>query len=128
MFDQTHILSAVGMLRLPANWSIGVRFRLVSGNPESIYTQAAGFDADTGGYIPVASHTKTIRQPFVHSLDVRIDKTFVFDWFLLTVYLDVQNAYNHRNAEFEQWNYDYSQYRWIKGLPILPSVGAKLEF
>ena len=51
-YDQTHILTAVGMLSLPRNWQLSSRFRLVSGNPQ---TPVAGsvFDSARAEYQPI---------------------------------------------------------------------------
>jgi hypothetical protein len=126
--DQTHIISAVGLVKLPRNWQIGARFRLVSGIPTELYAERGGFNGDSSGYIPVTANMTETRLPMVHTLDLRVDKTFVFDWWMLTVYLDVQNVYNNRNVEFTQWNYDFSQHDYVRGLPILPAIGLQAEF
>jgi hypothetical protein len=125
--DQTHILTLIGVYRLPHNWQIGGRFRLVSGNPYTPITHGV-FAADEGNYIPVAGPLNSQRVPMFHQLDLRLDKRFVWRKVSLTTYLDVQNVYNHQNAEFVQYSYDYSASRQIPSLPIIPSLGVKLEF
>lgn len=126
-FDQTHILTLVGVWKLPKNWQIGGRFRLVSGNP---YTPIVGadFDAKSGGYIPIEGALNSKRPPMFHQLDARLDKSFVFRRIKLQLYLDVQNVYNRQNAEFQNCAYDFSQCTFIPSLPIIPSIGTKLEF
>ena len=37
-FDQPHILTVIAVYKLPRGWQIGGRFRLVSGNPTTRYT------------------------------------------------------------------------------------------
>lgn len=125
--DQTHILTAIGVVRLPRGWQVGARFRLVSGNP---YTPAVGavFDGSAGNYIPISGAPNSERVPMFHQLDVRVDKRFVWRRSSLTTYLDVQNAYNRQNAEFVVYAYDFSEQRTVPSLPIIPSVGIKLEF
>jgi hypothetical protein len=46
----------------------------------------------------------------------------------LEIYLDVQNVSNRKNPEEIAYNADYSQQRYIEGLPILPVLGVKWEF
>lgn len=125
--DQTHIVTLLGVYRLPKGWQVGARFRLVSGNP---YTPAVGatFDAGSGQYIPISGATNSERVPMFHQLDLRVDKKFVWRRTSLTTYLDVQNAYNRQNAEFVVYAYDFSAQRIVPSLPIIPSLGAKLEF
>lgn len=104
------------------------RFRLVSGNP---YTPVgtAIWDEKSDSWNAVASNcVNCARLPAFHQLDVRIDKRFTFDSWMLNVYLDVQNVYNYRSPEDVTYNYNYTQSMWFSGLPIIPSLGVKGEF
>src|SRR5690606_24248708 len=111
----------------PKGWQVGARFRLVSGNP---FTPVVGatYDAAGGGYIPLAGAPNSARVPLFHQLDLRVDKRFTWKRVSLTTYLDVQNVYNRQNAEFVNYAYDYSAFSTIPSLPIIPSLGIKLEF
>jgi hypothetical protein len=68
------------------------------------------------------------RLPAFHSLDVRVDKEWRFDAWILAAYLEVQNVYNRQNPEGVQYNYDYSQSAVTPGLPILPVLGVRAAF
>lgn len=126
-FDQTHIFTAVLGYRLGRGWEVGGRFRYVSGIPDAPPT-GVFYNADTQSYVPVYPATSTDRVPAFHQLDVRIDKTFTFARWRLGVFLDVQNAYVHANAEFFSYSFDYAQRTVTRGLPILPSLGVRGEF
>jgi TonB-dependent Receptor Plug Domain len=125
--DQTHILTLIGVYRLPKGWQVGARFRLVSGNPFTPVTGAT-YDAGNGEYIPIAGAYNSARVPTFHQLDLRVDKKFTWKRVSLTTYVDVQNVYNRQNAEFVNYAYDYSAYDNIPSLPIIPSVGVRLEY
>jgi hypothetical protein len=45
-----------------------------------------------------------------------------------TLYLDVQNVYYHKNVEEYAYSYDYSERAGFQNIPILPSLGLKLEY
>jgi hypothetical protein len=66
--------------------------------------------------------------PLFHQLDLRVDKKFIFDKWILSGYIDIQNVYNHRSVEGVIYNYDYTQREWLQGLPIIPSFGLRAEF
>lgn len=125
--DQRHVLTAVGTYSFGRGYSLGLRFRLVSGNP---YTPVSGsiYDADSDNYVPVYGKVNSRRMPLFHQLDVRFDKKWQWTHLALTAYLDVKNVYNHQNAEFPIYSDDFSEKDWITGLPILPSIGVKLEY
>jgi len=126
-YDQTHILNILGTYELPRNWTLGFRWRLISGNP---YTPRVGsvYMVDDGSYSPVNGEPNSGRLPLFHQLDIRIDKRWVFDTWIFSAYLDLQNVYNHANVEGFSYNYDSSQKRPQQGLPILPVLGIKGEF
>lgn len=126
-FDQTHILTVIGVVRLPKNWQVGARFRLVSGNPNTPIIGAT-YDADFGTYIPIEGKPHSDRFPAFHQLDLRVDKKWVWRRVSLGFYLDVQNAYNARNVEFWNYAFDYTSRVAIASLPIIPSVGLKFEW
>ncbi len=126
-FDQTHILTLVAQGKLPWGLSLGGRFRLVSGNPA---TRAAGsiHDLDTTDYVARFQPINSSRAPAFHQLDIRLDKTFVFDTFKITPYLDLLNIYNRMNAEFYQDDYRFREQSVIPSLPIFPNFGVQGEF
>ena len=84
-------------------------------------------DYDAGVYTPVAGRPLSARLPAFHQLDVRVDKTWEFQAWKLTAYLDVQNAYNHQNGEGVSYNFNYSESKSQPGLPLLPILGIRGE-
>ncbi|HVY38068.1 MAG TPA: TonB-dependent receptor [Polyangia bacterium] len=126
-YDQTHILAAVAAYDLPRHFRLASRFRYVSGNPQTPVVGSV-FNSVTDEYDPVFGKVNSARQPPFVQLDVRLDKQWVFDRWLLDAYLDVQNATNHVNPEGIAYNYDYTQSKVSRGLPILPLLGLRAEF
>ena len=126
-FDQTHNLTAVAGYKLGRGWQVGLRFRLISGNPITPVT-GSSYLATTDSYLPIYGATNTARAPAFSQLDVRVDKTWTYDAWTLSAYLDVLNATNHRSIEGDAWSYDFSQRARVEGLPILPTLGLKAAF
>ena len=127
-WDQTHIFTALGSYKLDNNWEVGARFRVVTGNPTTPLSTAVYNEAnDTYSRIQSADLLSD-RLPAFHQLDVRIDKKFILQDWLLNLYLDVQNVYNHGNPENIQYNYDATASQYQTGLPIIPSLGVRGEF
>jgi TonB family protein len=126
-YDQTHILTAVASYRLPRNWEVSTRFRYVTGN---VYTpfQYGVFDADADEYIGVTGAANSARASAFHQLDLRVDKRWVFDGWMLGVYLDLQNVYNRANEDGVEYNYDYTSKQGNAGLPLIPVLGLRGEF
>jgi hypothetical protein len=101
-YDQPHNLVAVGTVELPEVWnglSAGFRLRYTTGNPFDFF-----------------------------QLDLRADKKWTHRLWTLSVYLEVQNVTNRRNAEAPAYNFDYSKQDWVTGIPIFPSVGVRAEY
>jgi TonB family protein len=126
-FDQTHIVNVVGTYSLPRNWSVGGRFRYGTGNPTTPVTSAV-YNASRDEYQPVYGKVNSARVPSFNQLDVRVDKRWIYQSFMLDFYLDVQNIYNRANPEGQTYNYDFSASRVQQGLPILPILGVRIDF
>ncbi|HAZ13580.1 MAG: hypothetical protein A2X86_13695 [Bdellovibrionales bacterium GWA2_49_15] len=125
-FDQTHNLNLIGGYS-QGRWAYSTRFRYVTGNP---YTPilAATYDSDNDVYIPIRGALYSQRFDAFKSLDLRIDRKFIYDTWILTGYLDIQNITNSKNSQFLETSYDYTQSNQVNGLPILPTIGVKGEF
>jgi len=127
--DQTHNLTVVASYNFLKTWTIGGRFRFTSGEP---YTDIMGsiYNADNGTYIPLYNSDKKNqkRSPPFHQLDLRLDKRWIFNTWILNTYLDVQSVYYYANPVGVVYNYDYSEKGYLRMLPILPSIGIKAEF
>jgi outer membrane receptor protein involved in Fe transport len=126
-FDQTHVLTALASYDLGKGFDVGVRGRYASGYPR---TPVIGsyFDSRSASYQPILGDKNSIRIPEFLELDVRVAKRFKLQSSSLEIYLDVQNVSNRKNPEEIAYNADYTQRRYIEGLPILPVLGIKWEF
>lgn len=127
LFDQRHILALVASVELPRRWRVGGRFRLVSGSP---YQPVVGvFDRPpSDSRRPIYGEIGSARFPLFHQLDLRVDRRWLFRYATLTTYLDVQNVYNWFNVEAYIYTEDYGQPFSAVGLPVLPSLGVRVDF
>jgi TonB family protein len=126
-FDQTHVLAALASFDLGSGFEVGARFRYATGYPRTPVT-GAYFDAKSGTYEPFFGQLNSIRIPAFMQVDVRVSKRFTMGSSALEAYLDLQNVTNRANPEEIVYSPDYSQRRYITGLPILPVVGARLTW
>lgn len=126
-FDQPHNLIAVGSYKLPYDFIVGLRARYTSGPLNTPYVGAI-YDANGNYYFPLFGEYFSRRLPAFFQLDVRVDKRFVYEKWILSLYADVQNVTNRQNAETLVYNFDYTQEKYLNGLPIIPSLGVRGEF
>jgi hypothetical protein len=126
-YDQTHILTIVGDKELGRNWKLSTRIRYTSGNP---YTPIIGsvFDVDNDVYIPIRGDIYTQRMGAFFQADIRFDKKWVYDKWILTGYLDIENVTNNKNPETINYSYNYQQTATVNGLPLFPTLGVKAEY
>jgi hypothetical protein len=124
-YDQTHVLTALAGYELGRGFEVGARFRVASGYPR---TPVVGvfYDAKSDRYEPVLGARNSDRIPTFAQLDVRAAKRFELGQGELELYLDVQNVTYRENFEEIAYSPDYSERRYIEGLPILPVLGARL--
>jgi outer membrane cobalamin receptor len=126
-YDQTHNLNLVISYKLPSNWMISSRLRYVTGNP---YTPvvSASFDANNDVYIPKRGPIYSERMRDFNQLDLRIDKKWIGNQSISSMYIDIQNVLNQANPESIRYAYDYSTSQTVDGLPLLAAIGIKMEF
>lgn len=97
-WDNRHLLNVTLGKRLPKNWELGAKFRLLGGAPYTTYniTQSSLkkiWDI-TGQGIFDWNRLNEERYATSHGLDIRIDKKWFFKKWSLNTYLDIQNLYN----------------------------------
>ena len=126
-YDQTHVASVAGVVRLGAGWEASASFRLTSANPQTPVVSAF-YDTQTDQYTPRSGAAFSDRGPLYHRLDLHIEKTWTFTQWKFMVYLDIQNVYNAPNREFSSYNYDYTAKQGASSFPpFLPSLGLRGE-
>jgi len=125
-FDQTHILTLIASYAFPRGWQLGARFRLVSGNPTTAIRNGV-YDAQLSDFIAITGPANGDRLPTFHQLDLRLDKTWTRPRLEITGYIDVQNVYNRQNVEAINYGYDFTSFSTINSLPIIPSIGFRLQ-
>jgi TonB family protein len=125
-YDQTHILSLLGNVKLWWGMSFGGRFRYVTGSPNTPIVGGI-LDLDAGAYGPIPGASFSQRLPAFHQLDLRLDKTWQIRKGALVAYVEVRNVYNQKNTEEIVHRYDYAAAQKQSGLPILPVIGLRGE-
>jgi hypothetical protein len=98
-WDTHHIISITGSYNFKGNWSIGGKWRFLSGLPYTPYNlelsaNKIAWDIQGRPYLDI-SLLNSLRLKEFHQLDIRIDKKFFFSKWSLMLYFDIQNAYNY---------------------------------
>lgn len=125
-YDQTHIFAAASSVKLGKGWVLGATLRFVSGNP---YTPLSGasYNQSSGQYIGEYGRVNSRRNAPFNRLDLRAEKTWLFDKWRLAAYLDIQNSYNAKNIEGTSYNFNYTESADVRGLIIIPILGVRGE-
>ncbi len=124
--DQTHVLALAVSQGLGRGWTIGARFRLVSGNPTTPITGAV-YDVRSGVYLPTYGATNSRRDPMFNQLDARVEKEWQVGPGKIAAYVDVQNVYAAQNPEGYRYSFDYSKREAVSGLSLFPNLGVRGE-
>lgn len=124
--DQPHILSLALGQHLGRGWSVGGRFRFVSGDPSTAVVGSV-FDARTGIYVPTYGPVNAERDPPFQQLDLRVEKKWTIATGGVSVYLDVLNVYNAKNPQGYRYSYDFSRKEAVPGMGVFPNLGLKGE-
>ncbi|GAA4821959.1 TonB-dependent receptor [Algivirga pacifica] len=99
-WDSRHIVSLTAGKRLGKGWEIGGRWLFSGGTPFTPYDvetsmQPSVWNTRRQGVLDY-NRLNTLRADAFHQLDMRVDKNFYFNKWSLTLYFDIQNAYNYQ--------------------------------
>ncbi len=119
-YDSPVILNITAGYRFGKNWEVSSKFRLATGLPTT------PFDPVTGKRI-CGEYNQGERLPLYHSMDLRVDKRWYFDWFTLNTYIDAQNVYGRENVSAYRWNSRLNKIEAQSSIGILPSIGINFE-
>jgi TonB family protein len=123
-FDQRHVLNAVASYRFDSGWEVGGRLRFATGRPFTPNTDGT-FNGDETDYEPLRGTLLSGRLPVFHQIDVRVEKTWVFDYFTIGAYLDIQNLLNIENVEGANYDYRFRKEAPVTSVPFLPTLGVR---
>ncbi|MGB9664288.1 MAG: TonB-dependent receptor [Ignavibacteria bacterium] len=118
-YDQNWLFNLSGGYRFNMHWELSARFRFASGRP---YTP---FDENGIQYV---RDLNSKRLKSIHSLDVRVDRRWIFKNWTLITYIDIQNIYNRRNLNGIRWDPIKKKVDETSSIGILPSIGILAEF
>ena len=124
--DRRHAITALVQLALPGEFSIGARWQLQTGRPETPVLDSV-FYADAGAFIPTYGDLYSARSLPYHQLDLRIDKKFRKDKHPIEIYIDVQNVYAATNGDFTLYSFDYRETASFTGIPTI-NFAVRVDF
>ncbi len=118
-FDQRWILNLGGGYIFNEKWEFSTKFRYATGRPYTPY--------GTNG-LKLAGFYNALRIVANHSLDVRVDRKWFFDRWVLITYIDIQNIYNRKPIDVPRYNQRTGKLEQVGSIGILPSIGISAEF
>lgn len=117
-YDQKWIINLSGGYIFNEKWELSSKFRYSSGKP---YTP---FNIDGTQNV---FYYNLLRLDANHSLDIRLDRRWNFQNWMLITYIDIQNVYNHKNIGLVRWDSRTRQIEKEASIGILPSIGISIE-
>ena len=148
-WDNKHIISMTGGIKLKNDWEIGMRFRFSGGSPYTPYNDTISslinvWDVNSFGVFDY-NQLNAERLKSNHGLDIRIDKKWYWKKVTLNIYLDIQNLYNFQaetprsliavtdengNKILDSNDPTRYQLKYLENTAgtVLPSIGIQFEF
>ena len=129
--DETHHIQLLGNWHLKREWDLGFRLRYVTGKPTTPIVGVIENERINGSFsfAPVPGEPNSTRVDPFFQLDLRMDKKFVFNKWMFSFYLDLQNIswFLYKSPEFELYNFDYSDKMTVTTFPMI-ALGYRAEF
>ena len=146
-WDNKHLLTLSGTYKLPKNWDMGLKLRVMGGAPftpydENLSSIVSAWDATARPYYDYSLYN-TGRLKTFSQIDFRLDKSFYFKGIMLGIYIDLQNIGNFKYdnqpvlastgiidpQEYPDGNLHYKmKYIRQQSGTILPTLGLTVEF
>lgn len=124
--DQKHTINAFGNYRLTPTVNLSAKFLYGSGFP--FPSTLVTFVNGTQTLVQV----NATRLPPYQRLDIRMDKSWAFEHWKMTLHVEGLNMTNHDNPQVIGSAIDFTRNVLVpefgKGLPILPTAGLVFEF
>jgi hypothetical protein len=127
--DQRHIINLYASYRLTPSLNLSGRVSYASGAPVPGYFREVAESPDLE--YALSSDRNGSRLPSYQRIDVRLNKSFAYAGWKLTLYTEVINATNHRNLRFMGVGGNYTDQAWPRigsTVSLLPSVGFSVDF
>ncbi|MCX7984952.1 MAG: TonB-dependent receptor [Bacteroidetes bacterium] len=118
-FDQRLIVNLGGGYMLGKEWEFSAKFRYATGRPYTPFSN---------NNMKIPALYNTARTASNHSLDVRVDRFWMFERWNLVVFLDIQNIYNRKPVDIPRFNTRTNSYEQTSSIGILPSIGVSIEY
>jgi hypothetical protein len=126
MFDNRIIGGIEGGFKPNERWEFSTRWIFAGGVPYTPLDIEASRNINRS--VLDGARVNALRYPDYHSLNLRIDKRFLFSRSNLILYFSIWNAYNRKNVSTYYWNeVEQKQdvrYQWT----TLPVLGIEYEF
>lgn len=126
IYDNQYLFSVIGGYKPDNNWEFSIRWEIAGGVP---YTPI-DIQKSTAMNELILDQTKIngARYPDYHSLNLRVDRKFYFEHSSLSVYINLENAYNKKNVWMYYWDKVDHQVRTMYQWGFLPIGGFEFEF
>ncbi len=126
--DETHNIQLLTSWHFDHEWELGTRIRYVTGKPTTPIVDVVE-DADFNAFTPVYGKANSDRMDPFFQIDIRVEKKFVYEKWMLSTYFDVQNLSRlfYKSPQMVIYNYDYTEKKTVSMI-IQPALGIKAEF
>lgn len=125
--DQPHNLTTLFRYEMPRHWEFNLKWRYLSGIPST--PRYPAWNASGTAYWR-SGETYSARYPDYHRLDLRIGKNFNFKNLELKTFLEIKNAYYHKNVFLYDYKIENNTHvrKVYHMLPLLPTLEFTLVF
>jgi outer membrane receptor protein involved in Fe transport len=126
-YDQTQVLNLAGNYKLSALWDLGGRAVARTGNTYTGVDHSV-YNVDLDKYQPrqgVNAPLYNKREPPYYELDLYADRDVLYDTWKLTWRFGIEYLALKPQVQGVQYNYDYSELKYFRGVPPIPYLEVR---
>lgn len=125
-WDSKHNLTISGGYTIDRETEISLKYRFISGRPYTPFDSEKSSAAHFG--IQYDDKMNSIRYPNYHRVDIRFDKKYYFENWIITTFLEIENLFNTKNIFGYRWDENKNKQETIYQIAIVPAGGIRIEF
>lgn len=128
-YDKPIVFNLVSAYKLNQKWTLGIKWRLESGQLYTPLKSATFVPADgekPSYYMPIYGEINSDRLPVNHKMDLRLDRKYQFNNWDMDLYIEVLNVYSRQNVlGYEYEDEKYEKRIEVNDLPLIAIFGLK---
>ncbi len=127
-YDQRYIMNLAGGYIFSPKWETSAKLRVFSGIPYTPVYRPSENPVTVGEIQNLPEEYLSERLDASWTLDLRVDRTFLFERYTIIAFIDIQNVFDVKVPQRPNYDFFEDEITTTSSIGVLPSIGISFEF